>query len=46
MSPAHINKLAAQIVELTKRLAVAEKKIAALEKSTPPHLAKIERRGS
>jgi uncharacterized protein YhaN len=46
MSPHHIEKLANQVAELSARLAEAEKKIAALEKSTPPHLARIERRSS
>jgi hypothetical protein len=44
MSPAHITKLQKEITALTARLAAAEKKIAVLEKSTPPHLAGMERR--
>jgi hypothetical protein len=34
MSPAHINKLVAQVAELCKRFDAAEKKNAALEEST------------
>jgi hypothetical protein len=44
VSPAHIAKLAAEVKELTARLAAAERKIAELEKQTPPHMARIERR--
>ena len=47
VSPHHIEKLAAEVAKLTERLEAAEKKIAALEKSTvkvSPHLHNVERR--
>jgi predicted nucleic acid-binding Zn-ribbon protein len=47
MSPAHFAKLQKEITALTARLVAAEKKIAALEKSTvkiSPHLSNVERR--
>lgn len=46
MSPHHIEKLANLVAELSARLAAAEKRIEALEKSTPPHLGKVERRAA
>jgi len=44
MSPHHVEVLAKEVAKLSVRLAAAEQKIAVLEKSAPPHLAKIERR--
>jgi hypothetical protein len=47
MSPHHIEKLAAQVMELSKRLAAAEKRIAELERTAvkvSPHLHNVEHR--
>jgi hypothetical protein len=41
-----ISQLADLVCALAKRVKELEKKVAALEKSSPLHLGKIERRGS
>jgi ubiquinone biosynthesis protein UbiJ len=44
VSPHHVEQLAKEVAKLSAMLAALDKRLAVLEKSTPPHMQGIERR--